>query len=219
MISLRKAADRGATRIDRLDSCHTFSFGGYRDSRFTGFRDLLVINEDRVLPGAGFPTHPHRDMEIVSYVVAGALAHRDSLGTGSIIRPGEVQRMSAGTGIRHSEYNASQSEPVHFLQIWITPDRPGLPPGYEQVALPAADGSSRLDLIGGRTGGAQCWASTSGRARTWRCGGPTCSRARRWRYRSPLAGRHGCRWSPVAPASTDTRSQRATALPSPRRRR
>jgi redox-sensitive bicupin YhaK (pirin superfamily) len=154
MISLRKAADRGATRIDWLDSRHTFSFGGYRDSRFTGFRDLLVINEDRVLPGAGFPTHPHRDMEIVSYVIAGALAHRDSLGTGSVIRPGEVQRMSAGTGIRHSEYNASESEPVHFLQIWITPERAGLPPGYEQVALPAANGASRLDLIGGRTGGA-----------------------------------------------------------------
>ncbi len=153
MISLRRAQERGGTRLDWLDSRHTFSFGGYRDSRFTGFRDLLVINEDKVVPGAGFPTHPHRDMEIVSYVVAGQLAHRDSLGTGSVIRPGEVQRMSAGTGIRHSEYNASADEPVHFLQIWITPERSGLPPGYEQVTLPAIDGTSRLDLIGGQTGG------------------------------------------------------------------
>ena len=155
MISLRRADDRGATRLDWLDSRHTFSFGGYRDPRFSGFRDLLVINEDEVAPGAGFPTHPHRDMEIVSYIVAGALAHRDSLGTGSVIRPGELQRMSAGTGIRHSEYNASQSEPVHFLQIWITPAGSGLAPGYEQVALPAVDGTSRLDRIGGHTGGAQ----------------------------------------------------------------
>ena len=155
MISLRRAAERGTTRIDWLDSRHTFSFGGYRDPRFVGFHDLLVINEDKVRPGAGFPTHPHRDMEIISYVVDGALAHRDSLGTGSVIRPGEVQRMSAGTGIRHSEFNASTDEAVHFLQIWITPERPDLDPGYEQVTLPPVDGASQLDLIGGPAGGSQ----------------------------------------------------------------
>ena len=152
MLQLRKADDRGPTRIDWLDSRHTFSFGHYRDPRFTGFRDLLVINEDRVAPGGGFAPHAHADMEILSYVVAGALEHKDSLGTGSVIRPGELQRMSAGTGIRHSEYNASQTEPVHFLQIWIVPERKGLPASYEQKSLPAPDGVSRLDLIGSPDG-------------------------------------------------------------------
>ena len=152
MLQLRKADDRGPTRMDWLDSRHTFSFGHYRDQRFTGFRDLLVINEDRVAPGGGFAPHAHADMEILSYVVAGALEHKDSLGTGSVIRPGELQRMSAGTGIRHSEYNASQTEPVHFLQIWIVPERKGLPASYEQKSLPAPDGVSRLDLIGSPDG-------------------------------------------------------------------
>jgi redox-sensitive bicupin YhaK (pirin superfamily) len=152
MQTLRKSEDRGRTRTDWLDSRHTFSFGNYYDPRHAGFRDLLVINEDRVVPGAGFPTHPHRDMEIVSYVLSGALEHKDSLGTGSVIRPRELQRMSAGTGIRHSEYNASATEPVHFLQIWIVPERSGLPPGYEQKRLPGRDGSSGLDLIGSRNG-------------------------------------------------------------------
>jgi quercetin 2,3-dioxygenase len=152
MLQLRKADERGPTRIDWLDSRHTFSFGHYRDPRFTGFRDLLVINEDRVAPGGGFAPHAHSDMEILSYVIAGALEHRDSLGTGSVIRPGELQRMSAGTGIRHSEYNASKTEPVHFLQIWIVPERKGLPPSYEQKILPAPDGVSRLYLIGSRDG-------------------------------------------------------------------
>ena len=152
MLQLRKADDRGPTRMDWLDSRHTFSFGHYRDPRFTGFRDLLVINEDRVAPGGGFAPHAHADMEILSYVVAGALEHKDSLGTGSVIRPGELQRMSAGTGIRHSEYNASQTEPVHFLQIWIVPERKGLPASYEQKSLPAPDGVSRLDLIGSPDG-------------------------------------------------------------------
>ena len=152
MLHLRKADDRGPTNLGWLDSRHTFSFGHYYDPRFSGFHDLLVINEDRVAPGAGFPPHPHGDMEILSYVVAGALEHRDSLGNGSVIRPGELQRMSAGTGIRHSEHNASKTEPVHFLQIWITPERNGIEPSYEQKRLPPPDGTSRLDLIGSRDG-------------------------------------------------------------------
>jgi quercetin 2,3-dioxygenase len=152
MLHLRKADERGPTNLGWLDSRHTFSFGHYYDPRFSGFHDLLVINEDRVAPGAGFPPHPHGDMEILSYVVAGALEHRDSLGNGSVIRPGELQRMSAGTGIRHSEQNASKTEPVHFLQIWITPDRNGIEPSYEQKRLPPPDGTSRLDLIGSRDG-------------------------------------------------------------------
>ncbi len=152
MLTIRKADERGPTKIGWLDSKHSFSFGGYRDPRYTGFRDLLVINEDRVTPGAGFGTHGHADMEILSYVVDGALEHLDSIGTGSVIRPGELQRMSAGTGIRHSEFNASTSDPVHFLQIWIEPDRNGLPASYEQKALPALNGGAQLDLIGSPDG-------------------------------------------------------------------
>jgi len=135
MITIRNAAERGRTHIDWLDSRHSFSFGEYYDRRHMGFRNLRVINDDRVIPGAGFPMHSHRDMEIVTYVLDGALEHRDSLGNGSVIRPGEVQRMTAGTGIRHSEFNPSRDTPVRFLQIWILPDRAGLPPGYEQHAF------------------------------------------------------------------------------------
>jgi redox-sensitive bicupin YhaK (pirin superfamily) len=152
MITLRPAAERGHTLIGWLDSRHTFSFGEYFDQTHMGFRVLRVINDDRVAPGAGFPTHGHADMEIVSYVLDGGLAHKDSLGTGSVIRPGDVQRMSAGSGVRHSEQNASRDQPVHFLQIWITPERRAMPPGYEQKHYEPADKQGRLLLVGSADG-------------------------------------------------------------------
>ena len=148
MIALRPAEERGHTRLSWLDSRHTFSFDRYHDPRHMGFRVLRVINEDRVDPGQGFGTHPHRDMEILTFVLEGALEHKDSLGSGSVIRPGDVQRMTAGTGITHSEFNPSGTEPVHFLQVWILPDQPGLAPSYEQRSLPAAG----LRLVGSRDG-------------------------------------------------------------------
>jgi len=147
MIQIRRAQDRGRASFGWLDSRHTFSFGHYYDPEHMGFGALKVINEDVVQPGAGFDTHGHRDMEIISYVLDGALEHRDSIGNGSVIRPGDVQRMTAGTGIRHSEFNASREEPVHFLQIWILPERAGLEPGYEQRHFTDAQLTDGLRLV------------------------------------------------------------------------
>jgi redox-sensitive bicupin YhaK (pirin superfamily) len=152
MITVRPAADRGHTKLDWLDSWHSFSFGDYYDPANTQFRSLRVLNDDRVAPGGGFGMHPHRDFEIMSYVVSGALEHKDSLGTGSVLRAGEVQRITAGTGVLHSEFNPSATEPVHFLQIWLTPERRGLKPGYEQKAFPEADRRGRLQLVASHDG-------------------------------------------------------------------
>lgn len=147
MITIRRSAERMVTRIDWLDSRHTFSFGQHHDPRFMGFGPLRVINEDRIRAGAGFGTHHHANMEIISYVLQGELAHRDSLGTGSIIRPGDVQYMSAGSGIEHSEFNPSAIDPAHFLQIWIQPDRLNVTPRYGQQTFSAEARQGRLCLV------------------------------------------------------------------------
>jgi redox-sensitive bicupin YhaK (pirin superfamily) len=152
MIAIRPAAERGRTRLDWLDSWHSFSFGDYYDPGHNQFRSLRVLNDDKVAPGTGFGMHPHRDFEIVTYVVSGALEHKDSLGTGSIVRPGEVQRMTAGTGVLHSEFNPSETEPLHLLQIWLTPERRGLTPSYEQKAFSEADRRGRWKLVASHDG-------------------------------------------------------------------
>jgi redox-sensitive bicupin YhaK (pirin superfamily) len=152
MITRRPADERGRTRTGWLDGRHTFSFNRYYDPRWSGFRDLLVINEDRVAPAAGFPPHSHADMEIITYIISGALEHRDSMGNTSVIRPGELQRMSAGTGVTHSEYNPASDAPTHLLQIWITPEREGTAPSYEQREFPEEGRRGRLRLLASRGG-------------------------------------------------------------------
>lgn len=152
MIKVRPAGERGKTQTEWLDSHHTFSFNRYYDPRHTGFRELRVINEDFVAPAMGFGTHSHSDMEILTYVVAGQLAHKDSTGTSAMIRPGEVQRMTAGTGVSHSEFNPSETESTHLLQIWIQTEREGLKPGYEQREFPEAARRGRLRLVASRDG-------------------------------------------------------------------
>jgi redox-sensitive bicupin YhaK (pirin superfamily) len=152
MITIRPARQRGHTDFGWLDSRHTFSFGDYLDHDHMGFHSLRVINDDNVAPGGGFPTHPHRDMEIITWVLSGALEHKDSLGTGSVIHAGELQRMTAGTGILHSEFNASKVDPVHLLQIWIFPEKRGLTPSYDQKSFPVSERKGQLKLVAGRDG-------------------------------------------------------------------
>ncbi len=150
MIRTRKAQDRGHANHGWLATYHTFSFSTYQDAEHTRFRSLRVMNEDVVAPGQGFDTHPHHDMEIVTYVLSGALEHKDSMGHGQVLRPGEFQRMSAGTGITHSEFNPSDSEPVHLYQIWLFPERKGIEPSYEQKSFPEAERHNRLRLVASR---------------------------------------------------------------------
>jgi redox-sensitive bicupin YhaK (pirin superfamily) len=152
MLLIRRSSDRGRANLGWLDSRHTFSFADYHDPRYMGFGPLRVINEDRVQPGKGFGTHSHSDMEIISYVLEGELAHRDSMGNGSVIRRGDVQRMSAGTGVEHSEFNHSSSAPVHFFQIWLFPERRGLEPGYEEKHFDEDVKRGRLKLVASRDG-------------------------------------------------------------------
>jgi len=185
-LDIRRGATRGFADHGWLRSFHSFSFADYHDPARMGFGALRVINEDRVAAGQGFGTHGHENMEILSYVLDGELAHKDSLGTGAVIRPGELQRMSAGTGVRHSEFNASKVDPVHFLQIWITPDRRGHTPGYEQKAFPSDERRGKLRLLAspdGREGSvtihqdAQLWATLLGAGEAVSYAVPTARKA------------------------------------------
>jgi len=204
MITLRKASDRLHTQIGWLDSWHTFSFGEHYDPDQMGFRALRVINDDTVQAGRGFGAHPHRDMEILSYVLQGGLAHEDSTGGGGVIRPGEVQRMSAGTGVVHSEANASDREPVHFLQIWIVPERRGLKPGYEQKAFAKEERKGKLRLLASRDGREGSLTIHQDAALY----GALLEKGEQVSY-EPRASRHA--WVQVARGSVDLNGQRLAA--------
>jgi redox-sensitive bicupin YhaK (pirin superfamily) len=194
MIQLRRAPERGHLNFGWLDTYHTFSFGEYHDPRYMGFRSLRVINEDLVSPGSGFPTHPHRDMEILTYILEGSLEHKDSMGNGAVIRPGEVQRMTAGTGVTHSEFNPSKTDPVRLLQIWILPDKKGLKPGYEQTSFLEAMKTGKPVLVASPDG-AEGSVTLHQDARVW------AAKLKRGQKhsRSLEGGRHG--WIQVARGS------------------
>ena len=212
MITLRRAAERGHTQWGWLDSRHTSSFGEYFDPKHMGFRSLRVINDDRVAPGQGFGTHGHRDMEILSYVLEGGLQHKDSTGGGGVIRPGEIQFMRAGTGVTHSEYNASKTEPVHFLQIWVVPDEAGLAPAYGQKAFDEAAARSGFVLLAskdGREGTIQVHQDLD--LLVTRLGDGRQARATPW----PPGGAPGCTSRAARPPWGERSSRRATAPRSP----
>jgi redox-sensitive bicupin YhaK (pirin superfamily) len=203
-MKIRRSGDRGLADHGWLRSFHTFSFADYYDPANMGFRSLRVINEDRVEPGRGFGTHPHRDMEIISYVLDGELAHKDSMGNGSVIRPGDVQRMSAGTGVLHSEFNPSASNGVHFLQIWILPDRGGHQPSYEQKSFSSEDRAGKLRLVAssdGRDGSVTIHQDAALLAGTFTDG-------QRARYEL-VQGRHA--WVHVARGSVDVQGEKLNA--------